>query len=278
MRLIKESSERSENINKVKRLMIDSGLCLISLEGYTIKNYKVSAIFERYLVQDCAPEDCDKYELFEKIVSIESEGNWKNKINLSNVLEVPFFIVIYSYPLRKVAVFRFINSELRHEKIFNSINDFSDWCYTFRDMIMTSPYQESNLPIFDKELRKIGKPWPGNLDCVWYEESKIIALIEFQTTIKTSVREHCNNNFFLTTPYRKGDENRWRVLDVIRRQIVKPLIIIVWSPNESDVKIKVVDHITFSQQGSNEKPGLYYSRKDVIPMTDIVGYLKVFDL
>jgi len=278
MLLKKETSERSEKENPVMPYLEKHGFYLISFEGFTIKDKKVSAVLDKYAIENCNLKECDEQELLGKILTIEVKEKWVEKINISNTLGVPFFIVLYSYPLQRIFVFKVEHSDnLEKEGVFDSLEEFANWLYTYRDMLMTSQYEERGLPEFDKKLRKINKPWPGNLDCILGKNEKgILAVIEFQTTIKYSVRNHCNNMFFLPTPYRKGDEQRWLVMDIIRKQLNKPLIILVWSPKEHDdeIKVKRVDYIVYSWQKTDEKTGLYYSIKEIMKIENVAEFIE----
>jgi len=278
MILEKETSEISEMKNPIMPFLEKHCFYLISFEGFTIKDKIVSAVLDRYLIEDSSPDKCNEKEILEKILEIETYEKWIEKTNLSNTLNVPFFIVLYSYPIQKICVYTVEkHDKLEFKEVFNSIEDFSTWLYKFRDMIMSSPYEEKGLPKFDKELRKIRKPWPGNLDCVLCKNEKgTLAVIEFQTTIRKSVKSHCNNDFFLPTHYRKGDEQRWLVMEIISRQLDKPLIILVWSPNkyDDDIKIKKVDHIIYSWDKTDEKPGLYYSVKEIMKIENVPGFIE----
>jgi len=278
MKLEKETSERSERRNPIMPMLEKNNYYLVNFEGFTIKDKKVTSVLDKYLVKNIDISKCNEKDILTSIIGVEGSHTWNEKIEISKFLNVPFFIVLYSYPITKIYVYKLSeDKKLRLELIINSIKEFADWIFTFRDMVMSSPYEESDLPNFDKELRKIRKPLPGNLDCVLCKESRgIIAVIEFQTTIRKSVKNHCNNDFFLPTMYRKGDEQRWLVMDIISRQLKKPLIILVWSPNkyDNDIKIKKVDHISYSWDKTKEKPGLYYSVKEIIKLDEVPGAIE----
>jgi hypothetical protein len=140
---------------------------------------------------------------------------------------------------------------------------------------MTSDYQETGLPCFDLELRHCKHPWPGNLDGVLVcPNGSTLCVLEFQTTLAVSVRDHCNNKWFLPTASRKGDEQRWKVVDILRQQAHLPLVILVWSPNEQEVKVKVVKEIVYSDDPRGRKPGLYYTYKEVMESSSLLHFLQ----
>jgi hypothetical protein len=115
----------------------------------------------------------------------------------------------------------------------------------------------------------------GNLDSILFsEKGEAKAIIEFQTTIKSSVQDHCNNTFFLPKGGRKGDEQRWRVVHCLSKQSGLPIIILVWSPKEigGHIKYKVVGEIRYSEDSTN--PGLLYKEKKLLSIDEVIGNLK----
>ena len=65
-------------------------------------------------------------------------------------------------------------------------------------------------------------------------------------------------------------------MEIISKQMKLPLIIIVWSPNpdDSDIKIKKVSKIIYSDMQSEFSKGLHYSFKKVCELSDTPNILK----
>ena len=160
-------------------------------------------------------------------------------------------------------------------KEFATLKEFADWTTKYRDLVMSSAYEESGLPEIDKAMRRLGTPWPGNLDYALLKDGKPTALIEFQRTAKASVKEHSNNKWFLPSGYRKGDVNRWLAIDIIRIQSGLPLLVIVWSSNEKDIKLKLVEKVVYPEDAETPK-GLRYKNKEVMDETRMLDILNRF--
>ena len=89
-------------------------------------------------------------------------------------------------------------------------------------------------------MRENRHPWPGNLDGLLFDKNtqEIICVIEYQNTSRKPVSEHDNNDFMRSTPYRKGDSRRWKVIKTIADTVGSKIMVIVWSYNESVVALK----------------------------------------
>lgn len=267
MALIKfETSERGDTLNWVKKEIINGGFGLLSFEGYTVKSNLVSGLFDRGLFENDI-HSIDPKEIYSFLAN-DADFNLKGKLDFSKRLSVPYYFFSYSYLNQYCVVFKLTETiELVAE--FNSYVDFGNWTKQFRDLVMLSQYEESGLPQLDKILRASGIAWPGNLDYALTKSGTPIALIEFQRTAKASVQQHCNNTWFLPTPYRKGDVNRWLAIDIIRKQSKLPLYIIVWSTQEKIIKLKLLDHIVYPEDSSTTK-GLVYSKKEVMEIQRMI--------
>lgn len=203
----------------------------------------------------------------------------QSKLYFSKMLDVNYRYVFYRYDDELVCIYRFDDKVTKIKK-FNQIFGFCNFIQKtkyFRDLQMLSPYHESGLPKIDIIFRDTCKfAWMGNLDGVLLNDKGIpVAIIEFQTTTKTSVKAHCNNTWFSTTKNRKGDEQRWKVIHTVAKQSNLPLLIIVWSPNEpqSDIKLKVVKDIIYAPKG-NQKAGLIYKYKTILNYQSLKAFLK----
>lgn len=109
-------------------------------------------------------------------------------------------------------------------------------------------------------MRKNGKPWPGNVDGILLHNKKMIAVIEFQTTNKQSVREHNNNDWWLPKYSRKGDKERWRSIYINSNYLNLPIIVGVWSPKEEEYCIKLIESFDFE---TDEPPFIFLEKKEI---------------
>lgn len=278
-KFVPETSERSWRSNWLRKSLGQSGFLLTGFEGYTILNNQVSLLLDR--ARAIGPERIWHFDdLTNDIRSFLGDPNYQLKLRFADRLGVPYYFVVYSYDDEESNIEQIIVLDVRKQpvdlvSVFSEVRNFAKWLQQFRSLSMTSAYQESGLPVFDQELRRLGSPWPGNLDGLLSCPHKQLplALVEFQTTIKVGVREHCNNKWFLPKGRRKGDEQRWKVLDIIRLQAGLPLFIFVWSPSEKEVKVKVVERIVYSNDHKGETPGLRYSFKEVMEYPQLQKWL-----
>lgn len=265
-----ETSERGDKLNWVKPRILKGNFDLLSFEGYTIKDSKVSLLLDRGLF-NIDVLHIDGHELFKALDAL-SEFKLKAKVAFAKTLNCAYLFFCYSYIKEQCCLFELIEKTANRIANFQTYKDFAKWNMEYRDLVMSSPYEEGGLPKLDVELRRLHSPWPGNLDYVLLKEQIPTALIEFQRTSRASVRNHCNNTWFLPTAYRKGDVNRWRVIDIIRKQSGLPLFIIVWSANEKVVKLKLVDRIVYPEGNAPQK-GLRYKFKEVMTAEHMVEIL-----
>ena len=103
------------------------------------------------------------------------------------------------------------------------------------------------------------------------------AIIEFQTTNKISVAKHCNNKYFGYSGDRgganKGDEQRWKVAHQLALETKLPLVVIVWSPKETEIKYKVVSDVVYSDDYAGRRAGLVYEEKMLVSYAQLVEKL-----
>ena len=271
--IIFETSERGDKLNWVKDTIINSDLGLLAFEGYTVKNSKVSLLLDRGCINE-EISSISEVELYNTLLKTET-FELLAKIEFAAKLECPYVFYAYNYRSEKASLYQLKNLKATKVKDFVSIKEFAEWTNNYRDLVMSSPFEESGLPEIDKSMRKIGIPWPGNLDYALLKNGDPTGLIEFQRTTKASVRSHCNNKWFLPSGYRKGDVNRWLAIDIIRMQSNLPLFVIVWSTSEKEVKLKLVEKIIYP--GDSETPkGLKYKNKEVMQIERLLEILKKF--
>ena len=293
--IITETSERNDSKNWVKDNLLNDGFNIISFEGYTIKGGLTTALFDRRQFQE---EDIGGFNEDEIEELIRYEEPYLNaKLSFAERIKVNYYYVFYNYDSQRIILYRFggevfftlppnnkLDAPLQHipryfkRKIFkyNSFCEFINLTKHIRDLKMLSGFQGKGLPMIDQIFRGECKyPWMGNLDGLFLtnESNEPKAIIEWQTTIAKSVKNHCNNDWFAPSANNKGDEQRWRVVHDISKQWKLPLIIIVWSHNEKngDIKYKVVSDVIYSDSinSKNPKAGLVYKEKSLITYSEL---------
>lgn len=274
--IINETTERNDRNNWVKNQLVNDGFQIIEFEGYTVKNNKVTGLFDRRCFENI---DLDSYSE-EKVFNIvkNEEKMLNSKLLFANQLNVFYRYVFYQYTPEKVYIYRFENNILKFKTKLINFCDFINYTKSIRDLKISSPLQENNMPQIDHILRDRCKyAWMGNLDGLFLSNlnGEPKALVEFQTTIKIPVEKHCNNTWFAPMNGRKGDEQRWKVFDILSKQSNLPLIILVWSPNEinGNIKYKIVKEIIYSDNTENKKAGLVYEEKVVINYSQLIKKL-----
>jgi len=267
-----ETSERSDSLNWIKKSIIRNGFKITGFEGYTIKNNSVTLLLDRALFYG-KEKEWNSDELFSELKKMFTEKIFNIKVEFSKKIGIPWNFVAYQYKPEKIYVLNIEKNEMKLEKSFNNFLEFGRWTMNFRDLKMISRYEEEGLPDIDKILRQNNIPWPGNLDGIFYCPNGKMAIIEFQKTSKTNVEKHCNNDWFLPRGGRKGDEQRWKVLDIIRLSSQLRLFIIVWSTEEKNLKFKVVDEIVYSDDPAKRKPGIIYKFKKILNEQNLIELL-----
>ena len=246
MRILRETSERSRNKNKAEKKIHEfKDFVQIEFEGFTVKENKLTGLFDRICISEGDVEELNE-ELILKILML-SESNLEYKKNISNKARVNWYFVFYQYRDQKNLIYDITNNSI--EKRFNDFKELGEWLLDFSDQIKLSRYEESGLPNIDKIMRENELPWPGNLDGLLINKNtnEIVSIIEYQNTSKKPVKEHDNNDFMHSTPYRKGDSRRWMVIKTIAETLESKIIVIVWSNNEDLLAIKNIESFTLDQ-------------------------------
>ena len=267
-----ESGERSDRDNWIKQAIVQAGFPVMGFEGYTIERDRVSLLLDRANFIG-HPRAWHENDVAQALREHYGALVYDLKLDFAERLGVPWLFVAYAYApknprgrVNQIHVLRLHRDQARLERSFSRSSAFAGWLANYRSLAMHARYEESGLPAFDRELRRFGSPWPGNLDGLLAcpRQKSLVALIEFQNTSKTTVRAHCNNRWFLPRGRRKGDQQRWKALDIIRLQAALPLLVLVWSRKENEVKLKVVADIVYSNDPEQRAPGLRYSFKQVM--------------
>jgi len=273
-----ETVEQTGRKNWIANLLQKRGYPHFGFEGATIKGTRVSAFLER-LAFSGPLRSSSRVEILRTFQSLSGplyKYKWMFLERLSRMgVDIPWFLIVYTFnevsdEVAPIYILDVKNdTEIRGFSGESALQDFAKWLQRLRSMRMTSLFQEEgHLSPLDKQLRRMGMPWPGNIDGILYSgESGSWALIEFQYTRAVPVKKHCNNVFFAPRGRRKGDAQRWMASKMIADSLNLPLIIIVWNEDpKQGLKLKKVAHVN-SLSISN--PGLQYSYKEYYPHDEL---------
>lgn len=248
--LVKETSERSKSSNLVEHKIKNfNELIQIEFEGLSTKNGEITCFLDRGLTH-LNISDFLKGDPIQEICINEPFLSLKKQLAIET--KVPWLFVVYSYHDNKCVVYD-LSNDFKIVNIFTSFAAFGNWfSYNYTDNTkFFSSYQETGLPEFDAILRKNGTPWAGNVDGILFfaNNEKKIAIIEYQNTSKTSVKEHENNNYLKASIFRKGDNKRWKVHHSLAEHTGIKVLVIVWSKNETVVGLKPVKSFDIGSDG-----------------------------
>ena len=257
----KETSERSDNTNWAKQSLIrNTPYHYEGIEGCGENSENlVTHMLERARVTYDGKDNMPVEDVLAEITKLETIPVLTRKINFAKAFGLNLSYVLYCDETQGVWLYEFLSIDrlvLRH--LFSSYPEFSHWIESIKGWKSTKFFRESeDLPLFDKLLRRAGCAWPTNIDCfISDENNQPIAVLEFQNAKTTSVKDHCNNEFFLcrqeyvdasgTTKYH-DDIRRWVSQEILRVQSDLRLFIITWAQGSEDFILKEVDVITFPE-------------------------------
>ena len=257
----KETSERSDSTNWDKQSLINNTPFYFDIiECCNENNHNVvTHLMERARVDYDKVDNMNLSDICNAIINLETEDVLTRKINFAKTFNINLTYVLYNNEIQKVWVYEFTDLHtLKEVSVFNSFKSFSEWISTIKGWKSTKRFREiSDLPLFDKVLRQAGTAWPTNIDCfISDKNNKPIAILEFQNAKNTSVKEHCNNDFFLCklttydqwghTKY-QDDIRRWLSQEILRLQSGLRLFVITWAQGTEDFILKEVETITFPE-------------------------------
>jgi hypothetical protein len=255
----KETSERSDASNWAKQKLIsDTPYYYESIEGCNENQDNiVTHLLERARVNYDGRDDMPLSDIFAEIIKLETIHVIERKINFAKAFGLNLSYVLYNDETQHVWLYKFDSIDsLSLENIFSSYKEFSNWILSIKGWESKKKFRESDdLPFFDKILRQEGCAWPTNIDCFVSDKNNMpIAVLEFQNANTVSVKNHCNNEYFLckiTYQNRYGyvgyhdDIRRWLSQEILRVQSGLRLFIITWDVDSDDFILKEVDKITF---------------------------------
>lgn len=251
--LRKESSERSDWLNWVKKILIKETDYFFDSIEWCSENRKdiVTHLMERARFDYIKGVDSTLDEIFNEIKRLEWNDVLNRKINFAKCFNLPLIYILYCDETEYVHHFEIISlDKIKHVQSHKNYKSFSDWLSSIKWWKSTKQYREiPDLPHFDKELRKHGTAWPTNIDCfISNNQNEPIAILEFQNAKQTSVSLHSNNKHFLCLIKKadgsfSDDIRRWRSQEIIRVQSWLKFIIITWSQHSLDFHIKEIDMV-----------------------------------
>ena len=255
----KETSERSDADNWAKKCLIQhTPFHYDSIEGCNENNHDVAThLMERARVEYDGADDMTLDDICAALVHLEGKDVLMRKINFANAFSLCLTYVLYCDETQQVWIYEMEGvRSLKFVEKMDGYAAFSEWIANVKGWKSTKKYRETaDLPFFDKELRRLGTAWPTNIDCfISDSDNKPVAILEFQNAKTTSVKDHCNNEFFLCKQeYRDAngsikyhdDIRRWMSQEILRVQSGLRLFIVTWAQDCDDFILKEVERITF---------------------------------
>jgi len=262
-------AETPEVRNWILKDMLGAGVPLCYLEGFSVKEEKVTALFERRK-SDKDPSSCSTGEVASFLTKNESEREWKSKCRLAEILGVPLYLVIWrdAEETFRICSVSCSNSSLSVSLVTDVSNckGLADWLAPVKGIHVSKKFEEfGRLSIIDKCLRDHGMPWPGDLDGFVMRANSPSVLIEFARTRVKSVSQHNLNDYF------PQDINRWTPLEIARKCLKVPFLIVTWRSIET--KVKVQELIEFNALSS---PPLKMRNVEILSSDQVVEKLKGF--
>jgi len=233
--------------NWVREILREGKIDLHPVEGYSVKDKGVTALFERR-ISTVEVEKWSEDEVSEWIETKEDKDSWLARIMLAKSLNVPLYFILWQkgrevFRNLSIALDRANQIEVADEELFKSCEDFAEWMADLKGIRVSKGFVErGRLSLIDRCLRLHGVPWPGNLDGFLLSKTKrnVKAIFEFSRTRKYPVKSHNINRYF------SYDINRWKALDILRKQLGVSLYIVIWSSDERIVKLHKLREVTES--------------------------------
>lgn len=244
----------------VESYLKEQGLSIHDVDGYSVGE-GVELAIDRWKVTGL--ENLTVSEAQNRVETNTESGFLEAKERFAELGDCKYHIVMYDD--ESARCYRVDDEQLRSVTGLVSIEEFGKWVFDHNDTKKVDKKVRADLPDFDNILRQNGTPWPSNLDGFWYD-GRVRALIEYQTTKKARVVNHSNNRYF------HQDYGRWDMLKRLAEGVHRPLVIIVWSPNDGDddIKVKKVSRIQFE----GDDRGLHYDSVEVLKRDGLVDHLE----
>lgn len=255
--------------NWIKSVLVDTDMEMHQVEGYSIKGELVTGVFERFNVnQPTSALDPRQLQVSVNRLIDAQRDEWLAKYQIAKELKVPLYLILWhdrteEFILLTISLEGDTNN-IDCQQVFNSCHDLSIWLKDLKGISVSKRFIEpGRLSFIDECLRGNRVPWPGNLDAFWFNTDirKVLAIFEFSRTRKNPVETHDINQYF------SKDFNRWRPLDILRRQLHVPLYLILWSSAETVVKIHEIGQIRYSG-----RQGLEYRTTILIEKDELMSF------
>jgi hypothetical protein len=173
-----------------------------------------------------------------------------SKLFLSNLLNIPFYLMIHSMGV--FFIFEVIknNENIIFQKRFEfNEEDFVNWWKILKGHKQNKPYFEPNRinnSIFDIVIEKRGLSWGGNVDGFMFKSKKIVCVIENIYTQKNPLNSEKGDprTYFKS----KGPNfNSWKPLVILSIKLNVPLFLFTWDGKSEDEKIgfSIIDKLTY---------------------------------
>jgi len=266
MALIKETPEAKSWIYDI---LTEAGIRLPTIEGYSVKEDRVTALFERFK----STVDVEKWsteDILTLLAKDQNKDDWADRIVLASALRVPLYLVLWrdgqeKFRILSVAIKNKVKLSVHDEELFDSCKDLAMWMSDLKGIQVSKRFIEpGRLASIDQCLRLYGVPWPGNLDGFLLNPKTRNAnvIFEFSRTRKFPVKTHNINLYF------SQDINRWKPLDILRKELDVPLYIVIWSSEEKLTKIHRLHRIT--------ERGLDFNKTELLEKEQIVPWFGQF--
>jgi len=266
MALMKETPEAKSWIYDV---LLKGGIRLPTVEGFSVKDNKVTALFER-LKSTVDIEKWSKQEVSNWLQTQDCRDDWLDRSVLASSLKVPLYLVLWQdnkdkYRILSVSIENESRTVSEDKKLLSSCKDLAEWMSILKGIQVSKRFfVPKRLSSIDECLRLYRVPWPGNLDgfLISPKTGKINVVFELRQTRVYSVKNHNLNNYFHI------DFHGWEALDILRNQLNVPLYILTWSSKEILVKFHKLLKVT------NE--GLEYEKTEFLEKDQIVPWFSQF--
>jgi hypothetical protein len=262
MALVKETPEAK---SWVYDSLLKVGVRLPTVEGFSVKGNEVTALFER-LKSTVGVQKWSLEEISQSIVKHQDIDDWLDRIVLASTLETPLYLVLWQDHMEEFRILSVTSEKNKHievedEELFSSCNDLARWMSDLKGIQVSKRFIEpGRLSSIDECLRAYGVPWPGNLDgfLLSRHTHKVNVIFELSRTRKFPVKTHNLNLYY------SQDINRWKPLGILRKQLNVPLFILIWSSDETLVKVHCLRKLT--------EKGLDFEKTEILEEGQIVPW------
>jgi hypothetical protein len=173
-----------------------------------------------------------------------------SKLYLSNLLNIPFYLMVHSIGIFTIYEVLKNNGDLVFQKKYEfNEDDFVGWWKNLKGHKQNKPYFEPNRinnSIFDIVIEKRGFSWGGNIDGFMFKSKKIVCIIENIYTQKNPLNSEKGDprTYFKS----KGPNfNSWKPIVILSIKLNIPLFLLTWDGKSEEEKIgfSIIDKLTY---------------------------------